>query len=150
MLSNLYDYILPVIGEFFGKLTAIANMNASSFLYAIRTGNPLSIDYVNYFTGVTHDLTIFDISFFSTFVQQLLVIPADTTVKLLEIFGLSASMPLWLLLLLITGVIATILSFVKLLSKVFTQESMKTTGGFYLDKPPVVGTFYLFYAYLYL
>lgn len=84
MFTYLYNTIFPFLGEFFGKLVAIANVPYYDFVNALRRGTGLI--YANLFTGVGGYLNLFQSKFLSTVLNYLT-------------FGVNVEYPLWVVLL---------------------------------------------------
>jgi hypothetical protein len=119
MFTTLYYSIFPVLGDFFGKLSAIATCNADVILGAVKSKYGLQLPYVNLFTGVSSNFTVFNVSVGSAFVRSFLILPAETSRLVLRLFGVSEILPVWLCLLIFTGVVATCMTLIRLVGKVF-------------------------------
>ena len=103
MFSYLLETIFPYVGEFFGKLSAIAGMSVGEFTECLRWVHQQSVlpngwfdyyflSYRNFFTG--------EILYFQPFynLPPILSVPSGWVLRILFV-GVPSSMPLWVALL---------------------------------------------------
>lgn len=84
MFTVLYNNILPVIGDFFGKLVAFSSMPFSEFIEALQFGG--YIYYTNLLTGVGNTFK---------FVTGIVTSPVLSVILRILTFGVDTSLPVW-------------------------------------------------------
>lgn len=111
MFTYLYDSIFPYLGEFFGKLIAVASLPVSRMhnLFSGLVGS-LYIEYKNLFTGISTSFTLHSYgTFFNTVFDAILNI---------VFAGVPWESPLWVALLLACVEVFIIASFVRFVKAV--------------------------------
>lgn len=100
MFTYLYTSVIPVMGDFFGKLVIFATMPFNEFIHVLRFGD--IVYYTNLFTGTLERL-IFYRGFGTKLIAQLFQIIT---------IGIDTSQPVWVVFLVsITTIYAVIALF---------------------------------------
>lgn len=122
MFFYLYNSVFPLLGDFFGRLSALASTDFTSVLVhclpAPSDSVRIAIDYVNVFTGVSSSMAPFLNSALPS--GTFLFYPLRSFVWVLfNIFGLT-TLPFWIAILLFAVSILLAVAIVVFIKNLFT------------------------------